>query len=253
MKLKNWIGGSITVVWVAGFVWYVLANWSKVAGMEPNALGDMLAGAFGPVAFLWLVLGYLQQGEELQQNTAALAEQANELRRQVKQQEALVAAAEQQAEEARDAAFKAEARHAQDRHNEAARRQPFITNWGISRTADHSGRRWLYTVGSRNVGAPCHVVRIDRKATEIAARQLMHVDHGPVAALAPWTFSFTWSDDDARVPWWFRVHYIDAGNQRRRFVVQVSVRPAGEERRPDFAIDEVEWAHFDALEDGPLP
>lgn len=47
-----------------------------------NELGDFLAGSFSPLAFLWLVLGYLQQQEELQQNTEALRLQAAELKTQ---------------------------------------------------------------------------------------------------------------------------------------------------------------------------
>lgn len=54
--------------------------------LELNELGDFLAGVFGPVAFLWLVLGYLQQGRELKLSTDALNLQAMELRNSVEQQ-----------------------------------------------------------------------------------------------------------------------------------------------------------------------
>lgn len=50
-----------------------------------NELGDFLAGAFSPVAFLWLVLGYMQQQKELKQNTQALMLQAEELKGSVEQ------------------------------------------------------------------------------------------------------------------------------------------------------------------------
>jgi len=55
-----------------------------------NELGDFFAGIFGPLAILWLVLGFLQQGSELRQNTKALELQAEELRNSVSQQEQLV-------------------------------------------------------------------------------------------------------------------------------------------------------------------
>ena len=55
--------------------------------MEPNEVGDVLAGFAGPLAFIWLVHGYFlqgvairQQGYELQQNTDALKLQADQLR-----------------------------------------------------------------------------------------------------------------------------------------------------------------------------
>jgi hypothetical protein len=48
--------------------------------MELNALGDFMAGTFAPLALLWLVIGYFQQGDELRQNSRALLLQAKELR-----------------------------------------------------------------------------------------------------------------------------------------------------------------------------
>lgn len=58
--------------------------------MALNELGDLLAGAFSPLAFLFLFLGYKQQGEELKQNTAALKLQYQELANSVEQQRLLV-------------------------------------------------------------------------------------------------------------------------------------------------------------------
>ncbi|ENX48775.1 MULTISPECIES: hypothetical protein [Acinetobacter] len=54
--------------------------------LELNAKGDFLAGIFAPLAFLWLVYGYYQQGQELKQNTEALRLQAEELKNSVEQQ-----------------------------------------------------------------------------------------------------------------------------------------------------------------------
>lgn len=62
-----------------------------------NAWGDFFAGAAAPLALLWVVLGYLQQGEELQMNTAVLSAQQNELRRQVEETKLLAANSERQA------------------------------------------------------------------------------------------------------------------------------------------------------------
>lgn len=61
-----------------------------------NEFGDFLAGAFSPVAFLWLVLGYLQQQRELQQNTEALKLQADELKNSVDQYKEMVSIAREQ-------------------------------------------------------------------------------------------------------------------------------------------------------------
>ena len=88
-------------IWVTGLYLLTLAIYTclqrhAVLAMEPNEMGDALAGAASPLAFLWLVLGYLQQGEELRQNTAALNLQAKELRDSVEQQRALVEATNRQ-------------------------------------------------------------------------------------------------------------------------------------------------------------
>ncbi|ELY2765872.1 hypothetical protein SMC44_001346 [Cronobacter malonaticus] len=61
-----------------------------------NEFGDFLAGAFSPVAFLWLVLGYIQQQKELQQNTLALELQAQELKNSVEQYKEMVSVAREQ-------------------------------------------------------------------------------------------------------------------------------------------------------------
>ncbi len=58
--------------------------------MAPNEIGDLLAGAFGPLAILWLILGFFQQGIELRQNTDALKLQEEALRAQVSELNASV-------------------------------------------------------------------------------------------------------------------------------------------------------------------
>ncbi len=51
-----------------------------------------MAGAFGPIAFFWLILGFMQQGAELRVSADALRMQADELKASVQQQTALVEA-----------------------------------------------------------------------------------------------------------------------------------------------------------------
>lgn len=56
----------------------------------PNGFGDMLAGVFSPLAFLWLVLGFIQQGQELSASVRALELQGQELQHSVEQQRQIV-------------------------------------------------------------------------------------------------------------------------------------------------------------------
>jgi hypothetical protein len=73
--------------------------------MDPNAWGDWAAGTFAPLAFLWLVVGYFQQGEELRDNVRALNLQEDALRLQVQE---LKESVEQQTAMAKASAMQAE-------------------------------------------------------------------------------------------------------------------------------------------------
>ena len=73
-------GGFLSVMWLA--VWavaYCVAPPNKP--LQFNEWGDFLSGIVAPLAFLWLILGYMQQGEELRLNTTALKSQQRELER----------------------------------------------------------------------------------------------------------------------------------------------------------------------------
>ncbi|WP_353187448.1 hypothetical protein [Pseudomonas sp.] len=86
------IGGVLTVLYALFAWWLVGDRIYKLQSMELNEVGDFLAGAFGPLAILWLVLGFFQQGIELRQGTNALRLQAQELNNSVAQQCEIVAA-----------------------------------------------------------------------------------------------------------------------------------------------------------------
>ena len=55
------------------------------ATQPPEQLGNFLEGAFAPLAFLWLVIGYFLQQKELEQNTDALRTQAVEIQKTAEQ------------------------------------------------------------------------------------------------------------------------------------------------------------------------
>lgn len=97
-KLEFW-GVLGTVIYLIVMATTVAFKFESFINLELNALGDFLAGAFGPIAFLWLVLGFLQQGRELKLSSEALQQQAAELAKSVKQQETLVQVAALQIEQ----------------------------------------------------------------------------------------------------------------------------------------------------------
>lgn len=90
------LGGAATLTYLIILVALTWGRAGALLTMPLNEVGDFLAGAFGPVAFLWLVLGFLQQGDELRQGTEALKLQAAELKNSVEQQSIMAAAATQQ-------------------------------------------------------------------------------------------------------------------------------------------------------------
>jgi len=104
MRFTRFYFGVITTgVWIV-LMCIAVRDPGRLLTMELNELGDFLAGFFAPLAFLWLVLGYLQQGEELQNSTKALQLQAEELRKSVEQQQELVEVTRQQLDSDREAA-----------------------------------------------------------------------------------------------------------------------------------------------------
>lgn len=94
---KLWAGCVVTIFWLVGAGWLAYWRWCDLVALPLNALGDFFAGVFAPLAFLWLVLGYLQQGEELRLSTEALQLQARELNDSVQQQRDLVELTREQA------------------------------------------------------------------------------------------------------------------------------------------------------------
>ncbi|MCH2496045.1 MAG: hypothetical protein MK104_03430 [Erythrobacter sp.] len=152
------IGYGLTGVWLAFMVVMAIAAWDNMLALEPNEFGDMLAGVFAPLAFLWLVLGFLQQGKELQASVAALKLQGEELRNSVEQQRELVQATREGI--ARDI----EAADNERKERERAAQPNFV--------ATHSG----YTTNSEahyrlkflNAGAGATSVAVVYKGQEVA-------------------------------------------------------------------------------------
>jgi len=87
MNWRIWLGLAVTACWILLGVTYIsnVVGWSNFTVLPAEELGNFLEGAFAPLAFLWLVIGYFLQQKELQQNTEALRTQAIEIRRSAEQ------------------------------------------------------------------------------------------------------------------------------------------------------------------------
>ena len=87
MNWRIWLGLGLTGFWILLGMIYIstVVGWGNFAVSPLDDLGNFLEGAFAPLAFLWLVIGYFLQQKELEQNTDALRAQAIEIRRSAEQ------------------------------------------------------------------------------------------------------------------------------------------------------------------------
>src|SRR5215471_14525595 len=83
------LGLVLTALWTASQIYYIV----HVVGFEhfvdegPPSVGGFLEGAFAPLAFLWLVIGFYLQREELQRSSRSIDLQYQEMRRATEQAE----------------------------------------------------------------------------------------------------------------------------------------------------------------------
>lgn len=84
------IGFALSAIYAAGVAAYLIATGMNPAELRLNELGDFLGGVSSPLAFLWLVLGFFQQGREIRLSNRALHLQAEEMRASIDQQNKLM-------------------------------------------------------------------------------------------------------------------------------------------------------------------
>jgi hypothetical protein len=80
-----WIGAAATTAWLLLALYVAFFAQTRIWEFKSDEIGTFLSGWLAPVGFLWLVLGFIQQGFELRQNAAALRLQASELKQSVEQ------------------------------------------------------------------------------------------------------------------------------------------------------------------------
>jgi hypothetical protein len=177
MTDKRYLFGIwVTVLYVVALAIYAYVQSAAMLAMEPNEFGDALAGAASPLAFLWLVLGYLQQGDELRQNTEALRLQAQELRDSVEQQARLAETSQLQLDAYKD----------QLKRSEEAQIPRFVL---LPRKADLHGVNKQFTIAVRNVGAKCSglTVVLDWGGGFNQSQEI-----GDVDSFGKFDFNFSW-------------------------------------------------------------
>lgn len=81
-KLQYWFFIIFTIIYFLVLNRFFDVSFDKIKTLQPNELGDFLAGTFSPLAFLFLILGYLQTNKSLGQNTETISQQAIALQQQ---------------------------------------------------------------------------------------------------------------------------------------------------------------------------
>lgn len=74
------IGIIVSAIWLCAFSLLILLKRHTIGDLTLNEWGDLFSGFAAPLALVWLVIGYVQQGEELRLNTRALEAQQEEFR-----------------------------------------------------------------------------------------------------------------------------------------------------------------------------
>lgn len=83
---RDWrvvFGLCVSVAWLGLAALYItgIIGWGAFATQPAEAMGGFLEGAFAPLAFLWLVIGFFLQQRELSLNTQTIHAQYEEMRR----------------------------------------------------------------------------------------------------------------------------------------------------------------------------
>ena len=155
MKTRTLLGIVVTIAWCTAVASLLWIKRGSLGDLKVNEWGDFFAGSVAPLAFFWLVLGYMQQGEELQTNTDALRAQEKQLGLQVKETADLVAASARQAAAAEVQATAVREDSVRRAMKDEAEAQPvFTANGGI-------GAEPNITLHVFNTGATARDIVID--------------------------------------------------------------------------------------------
>jgi hypothetical protein len=151
-KRLTWFGIALTTIYLIAIGSIAVTHRETMLNLAPNEWGDFLAGTFGPVAFLWLVLGYFQQGDELRYSAEALWLQGEELKNSVEQQKALVEATREQ--------VTFEKQNLESERAEFHKRsQPIFFVQYIGYTSE-TNRTFRHEISLENTGQDCSDVRL---------------------------------------------------------------------------------------------
>lgn len=146
----EWWASHLTALYVGGAFTIIGARFDELILLKLNEIGDLSAGVFGPVAFLWLVLGYVQQGRELKLSSKALQLQAEELRHSVDQQKEMVGIAGRQLEAELEKIL----------HEREQRKNSLLPNFKVAASVPTANSQLNVSIMLRNLGGLAEDVEV---------------------------------------------------------------------------------------------
>ena len=196
MKRLTTTGIAVSVLWIVCFCALLYLKRDTLNTLKVNEWGDFFAGAVAPLAFLWLVLGYAQQGEELRLSNAALLSQQEELRKQVAETATLARNSERQAVASEQLALATKSEAERIASKDIADAQPLL------RPSGGSGNGSTYTVNATNAGGTVFEVSVSCSDVDsIEINPKLQIESGQTATLKldgvsgyPFVFVFSYRD-----------------------------------------------------------
>ena len=192
-------GVAASTIYVAGLLIYAAAVRGAMLEMTPDAFATFLSGVFAPLAFLWLVLGFRQQGDELQNSARALWLQGEELRNSVEQQRQLVEVSREQL-----SAEHAERVRAEADADRAAQPRFVMPGGGGS----YSGPRRTLTLEVVSAGPTCSDV-------QLLVDNVLKTTRGVLPATERIATQLEYESPDAVAPIELKIVYTDQRGNRR--------------------------------------
>jgi hypothetical protein len=154
-------GLIVSVLYIFLLSAYAWSMRQVMFGLKPDEFATFLSGVFAPLAFLWLVLGFRQQGDELQNSARALYLQGEELRNSVEQQRQLVEVQREQLVAER------ETREVEERRVREQSQPRLRLNANGSVHSNGAGR---YSFSLTNVGPTCSDVVLAAEEHDVQGR-----------------------------------------------------------------------------------
>lgn len=216
MHTRTVFGIVASLAYLGGVLWlrwpFTLDTLRKV---PINELGDTLAGLVGPIALLWLVIGYFQQGEELRQNGRALHLQAEELKNAVEQHKEMVKATREQLH------LNERALHLEQSQALAGSRPQFeFVSCGLVRLGPDQRRRLMLQLARGKAYYPQITTDLQ---TQLIGAQLGEILSNGDLIYVDWAADF-FPSEDVR----FTVEYRDENSYLHRQIL--TLRPNGPKR-----------------------